>query len=93
MFELIIKLHTVLNNVKGFIAGYGTKGCDDRMYINYNGKHYMLKLVELDPIEVTDMDRRKHESNLRLLHVDESRCTDMTHTFIYDENGRIINVQ
>ena len=63
MFELIIKLNTVLNNVKGFIAGYGTKGCDDRMYINYNGKHYMLKLVELDPIEVTDKDREKYRNS------------------------------
>ena len=60
MFELIIKLNTILNNIKGFITGYGTKGCDDRMYINYEGKHYMLKLVELDPIEVTDKDRGNH---------------------------------
>ncbi len=63
MFELITKLHTVLNNVKGFITGYGTKGFNDRMYINYNGKHYMLKLVELDPIEVTDKDREKYRNS------------------------------
>lgn len=81
MFELITKLHTVLNNVKGFIAGYGTKGCDDRMYINYNGKHYMLKLVELDPIEVTDKDRRKHlncddELILTFKYIDELKYYD-----------------
>ena len=63
MMELIIKLNTVLNNVKGFIAGYGTKNFNDRMYINYNGKHYMLKLVELDPIEVTDKDREKYRNS------------------------------
>lgn len=62
MFELITKLHTILNNVKGFITGYGTKGFNDRMYINYNGKHYMLKLVEIDPIEVTDRDREKYRN-------------------------------
>lgn len=60
MFELIIKISSILNEVKDFVAGYGTKGCNDRMYVNYKGKHYMLKLVELDPIEVTDNDRKKH---------------------------------
>lgn len=62
MFELIIKLHGILNQMKGFITGYGTKNCDDRMYVNYNGKHYMLKLVELDPIEVTDKDRENYRN-------------------------------
>lgn len=63
MMGLIIKLNTVLNNVKGFIAGYSTKSFNDRRYINYNGKHYMLKLVELDPIEVTDKDREKYRNS------------------------------
>ena len=81
MMELIIKLNTVLNNVKGFIAGYGTKNFNDRMYINYNGKHYMLKLVELDPIEVTDRDRRKHlncddELILAFKYIDELKYYD-----------------
>ncbi len=63
MIELIIKLHNVLNNVKGFITGYSTKGCNYRMYVNYEGKHYMLKLVELDPIEVTDRDRERYKNS------------------------------
>ena len=63
MFELIIKISRILNDMKDFIAGYGTKGYDDRMYVNYKGKHYMLKLVELDPIEVTDDDRKKYRSS------------------------------
>lgn len=62
MIELIGKLHNILNSIKGFIAGYGTKD-NDRMYINYNGKHYMLKLVELESIEVTDQDRKKYQNS------------------------------
>lgn len=62
MFELIIKISRILNDMKDFIAGYGTKGCNDRMYVNYKGKHYMLKLVELDPIEITDKDRENRRN-------------------------------
>ncbi len=81
MFELIIKISSILNQMKDFIAGYGTKGCDDRMYVNYKGKHYMLKLVELEPIEVTDADRKKHsnlndETILGFKHIDRLKYYD-----------------
>lgn len=81
MFELIIKISSILNCVKDFIAGYGTKGCNDRMYVNYKGKHYMLKLVELDPIEVTDKDREERcnvddETILGFKYIDKLKYYD-----------------
>ena len=55
--EIITKMHEVLNNVKGFEAGYSTKNMDDGyMLIDYNGKRYAVRLKEIknpndNPIE------------------------------------------
>ena len=46
--EIITKMHEVLNNVKGFEAGYSTKTMDDGyMMIEYNGKRYAVKMKEI----------------------------------------------
>ena len=46
--EIITKMHEVLNNVKGFEAGYSTKNMDDGyMMIEYNGKRYAVKMKEI----------------------------------------------
>ena len=55
--EIITKMHEVLNNVKGFEAGYSTKTMDDGyMLIEYNGKRYAVKMKEIkmpndDPVK------------------------------------------
>ena len=47
--EVITKIHEVLNNVKGFEAGYSTKNMDDGyMMIIYNGKPYAVKIKEVE---------------------------------------------
>ena len=46
--EIITKMHEVLNNVKGFEAGYSTKNMDDGyMMIIYNRKPYAVKIKEV----------------------------------------------
>ena len=46
--EVITKIHEVLNNVKGFEAGYSTKTMDGGyMMIDYEGKRYAVKLKEI----------------------------------------------
>ena len=46
--EVITKMHEVLNQVKGFEAGYSTKTMDDGyMLIEYKGKRYAVKLKEI----------------------------------------------
>ena len=45
--ELIHKLHTVLNLIKGFSVGYGSDTISDgKFMIIYNGKYYAVKIVE-----------------------------------------------
>ena len=46
MRDLIIKLHAVLNIIKGFVAGY-TTSVKDQMMIDYKGKRYMVTFEEL----------------------------------------------
>ena len=47
--EIIAKMHEVLNNVKGFEAGYSTKSIyDGYMLIEYKGKRYAVKLKEIE---------------------------------------------
>ena len=46
--EIITKIYEVLNNVKGFEAGYSTKNMDaGYMMIEYNGKRYAVKMKEI----------------------------------------------
>ena len=54
MRELIIKLHTVLNLIKDFDAGYSTDQ-KDQMMIDYKGKRYMITLAELCDTEYEAM--------------------------------------
>lgn len=54
MRELIIKIHTVLNLIKDFVAGYSTMSCD-QMMVDYKGKRYMLTFEELCDVEDEDM--------------------------------------
>ena len=43
--EVITKIHEVLNNVKGFEAGYSTKNMSEGyMMIEYKGKRYAARL-------------------------------------------------
>ena len=47
--EIITKMHEVLNNVKGFEAGYSTKNMSDGyMLIEYNGKRYAVRMTEIE---------------------------------------------
>lgn len=46
MFELIDKLYTILNQLKGFEAGYTTDNLE-AMIINFNGKNYKITIEEL----------------------------------------------
>ena len=46
--EVITKIHEVLNNVKGFEAGYSTKNMSEGyMMIEYKGKRYAVRLKEI----------------------------------------------
>ena len=43
--EVITKINEVLNNVKGFEAGYSTKNmCEGYMMVEYKGNRYAVKL-------------------------------------------------
>ena len=47
--EVITRIHEVLNNVKGFEAGYSTKTMDDGyMLIDYNGKRFDVRMKEIE---------------------------------------------
>lgn len=54
MVELIIKLHEILNLMKGFVAGYGSK-YNDQMMIDYKGKRYMVTFEELCDTDEEEM--------------------------------------
>lgn len=62
--ELIHKMHEVLNNIKDFEAGYSSKTSGDGyMLIEYKGKRYAVKAVEIDtPSEnvFKDIERVKY---------------------------------
>ena len=47
MFELIIKLHRVLNELKDFIVAYST-AVNNKMIILYKDKLYKVTFEELD---------------------------------------------
>lgn len=61
MHEIIIKLHEILNMLKGFSAGYNTDTMSQgRMLVEYNGKRYCLELREIEhPSENVFDDIRK----------------------------------
>ena len=46
MRNLIIDIHTILNFMKDFVAGYSTRSLD-QMMIDYKGKRYMVTFEEL----------------------------------------------
>ncbi len=47
--ELIHKIHSILGNVKDFETGYSSKTIGDGyMLIEYKGKRYAVKAVEID---------------------------------------------
>lgn len=54
MKELIFDIHTILNYIKDFVAGYSTRS-SDQMMIDYKGKRYMLTFEELCDAEDEDM--------------------------------------
>ena len=54
MRKLIIDIHTILNLMKDFAAGYSTKS-SDQMMIDYQGKRYMATFEELCDVEEEDM--------------------------------------
>ncbi len=47
MFDLKHKLHSILNEIKGFKAGYSSKSAD-KMVIEKDGKVYLVTFEELD---------------------------------------------
>jgi hypothetical protein len=48
MKKAIIKLHEVLNLLKGFEAGYGSDSLSQgKMLIEYEGKRFVLELREI----------------------------------------------
>lgn len=54
MRELMTKIHTVLNLIKDFAAGYSSSS-SDQMMIDYKGKRYMVTFEELCNVEDEDM--------------------------------------
>lgn len=49
MLNLINHLHTVLNRLKGFGAGYSSESAPDGyIVIEYNGKRYAGKFTEIE---------------------------------------------
>ena len=54
MRELISNMHTVLNLMKDFVAGYSSRS-DEQMMIDYKGKRYMLTFEELCDTDDEDM--------------------------------------
>lgn len=54
MRELIIDIHTVLNLMKDFVAGYSSSS-SDQMMIDYKGKRYMVTFEELCDVEDEEM--------------------------------------
>ena len=62
--KIIQTLHQVLNLMKDFTAGYSTKNMDKGlMIVEYEGKRYALKVVEIEnPSKraVDDFDRLEY---------------------------------
>ena len=54
MKKLIINIHTVLNLMKDFVAGYSSSS-SDQMMIDYKGKRYMVTFEELCDVEDEEM--------------------------------------
>lgn len=54
MKKLIIDIHTVLNLMKDFVAGYSSSSLD-QMMIDYKGKRYMVTFEELCDVEDEEM--------------------------------------
>lgn len=54
MKKLIIDIHTILNLMKDFVAGYSSSS-SDQMMIDYKGKRYMVTFEELCDVEDEEM--------------------------------------
>ena len=49
MFELVSKIHTILNLVKGFEVGYSSKTVKDgKFLIEYQGERYSVKIEKIE---------------------------------------------
>lgn len=54
MAQLIDKIYRILNACKGFTAGYSSDTASDGyFYIEYEGKAYAVKMVEM-PMKATE---------------------------------------
>lgn len=47
MKEIIMDLHSKLNQFKGYEAGYSSR-CDDSMIIDKDGKRYLITIEEIE---------------------------------------------
>lgn len=57
MNSIIIKLHDILNLIKGFGVGYSSKSLSQgKMLIEYDGKRYCLELREIKCPSKTFLD-------------------------------------
>lgn len=61
MFELIDRIHLILNTCKDFIAGYSCNK-EDQMIIKYKDKFYKIYLKEVEAPKVTDRLRKKYNN-------------------------------
>jgi hypothetical protein len=63
MFNLIYKIHTVLNLVKGFEVGYSSETTKDgKFLIEYCGERYFVKMEKVENPSANifdDIDRLK----------------------------------
>lgn len=69
--ELKLQLFDILNHVKDM-----EPGCDSTpniFYLNYKGKHYAIKLIEMDEPIITDRDREKY-LNCEEKHIKAFKC-------------------
>ena len=64
MFELIHKIHTILNLVKGFEVGYSSKTTKDgKFLIEYCGERFFVKIEKVENPSASifdDIDRLEY---------------------------------
>ena len=73
MWELKQQLFDILSYVKDM-----EPGCDSTpglFYLNYKGKHYAIKLIEMDEPTITDRDKKKYP-NCDDKYIKAMKCID-----------------
>ena len=60
MYDFIIKLSNILKELKDTTAGHSSRS--DAFYVRHKDKQYMVKLIELEPIEITDKMRNTYKN-------------------------------